>query len=139
MNNNSLKVVEVVAAVILFDNKFLCCQRGIHKFDYISYKYEFPGGKIEKNETPSQALIREIQEELNLNISVTSLIKKINYTYPDFILSMDCYLCVSENMDIKLNDHINYKLLKLHELNSLEWVPADIELVNYLVDNQIGQ
>ena len=136
--NELTKSIEVVAAIIIYHGKFLCCQRGEHKFSYISNKFEFPGGKIEKGEIAQDALIREIKEELNLDITVNRHVLKINHNYPDFNLIMDCYLCSINDFQIKLNDHIAYKLVDLNALKSLEWIPADIELVDYLIENNIG-
>ena len=131
--------IEVVAAIIIYQNKFLCCQKGDHKYSYISNKFEFPGGKIEKDEIAEDALKREIKEELNLEIIVNKHILKINHRYPDFNLIMDCFLCSVKDFKIQLNDHIAYKLVDLNDLKSIEWVHADIELVDYLIENNIAE
>tara|TARA_B100001057_G_C22259215_1_gene722542 strand:- start:37 stop:462 length:426 start_codon:yes stop_codon:yes gene_type:complete len=133
-----IKSIEVVAAIIIYQGKFLCCQRGDHKFSYIANRFEFPGGKIEQGEIAEDALKREIKEELNLEIMVNKHVLKINHQYPDFNLIMDCFLCSVSDFQIKLNDHISYKLVDLNKLKALEWVPADIELVDYLIENNIG-
>ena len=133
-----IKSIEVVAAIIIYKDKFLCCQRGEHKFSYIANKFEFPGGKIELGENAEDALIREIKEELNLDIIINNYLIRINHKYPDFVLNMDCYLCAVKNFQIQLKEHISYKLVDLHNLEFLEWVPADIKLVNYLLENNIG-
>ena len=127
-------MIEVVAAIIKVNNKFLCCQRNKNKYEYISKKYEFPGGKIEKNETKEEALKREIREELGLKIYIEKLVKTIEYSYPDFEIRMHCFLCSVDNFDIKLNDHISYRLMESDELHLLDWVPADLELINLLED-----
>ena len=127
-------MIEVVAAIIKVNNKFLCCQRNKNKYEYISKKYEFPGGKIEKNETKEEALKREIREELGLKIYIEKLVKTIEYSYPDFDIRMHCFLCSVDNFDIKLNDHISYRLMESDELHLLDWVPADLELINLLED-----
>ena len=127
-------MIEVVAAIIKVNNKFLCCQRNKNKYEYISKKYEFPGGKIEKNETKEEALKREIREELGLKIYIEKLVKIIEYSYPDFDIRMHCFLCSVDNFDIKLNDHISYRLMESDELHLLDWVPADLELINLLED-----
>ena len=88
--NDLTKSIEVVAAIIIYQGKFLCCQRGDHKFSYISNRFEFPGGKIEQGETAEDALRREIKEELNLELMVHKHVLKINHQYPDFNLIMDC-------------------------------------------------
>ena len=127
-------MIEVVAAIIKVNNKFLCCQRNKNKYEYISKKYEFPGGKIEKDETKEEALKREIREELGLKIYIEKLVKTIEYSYPDFDIRMHCFLCSVDNFDIKLNDHISYRLMESDELHLLDWVPADLELINLLED-----
>ena len=127
-------MIEVVAAIIKVNNKFLCCQRNKNKYEYISKKYEFPGGKIEKNESKEEALKREIREELGLKIYIEKLVKTIEYSYPDFDIRMHCFLCSVDNFDIKLNDHISYRLMESDELHLLDWVPADLELINLLED-----
>ena len=125
-------MIEVVAAIIKIENKFLCCQRDFNKFNYLSKKFEFPGGKVEEGETNEEALIREIKEELDLEISINRFFETINYSYPDFDIKMNCFLCSLKKFNIKLNDHISYKLLDLESLNSLDWVPADLELIRLL-------
>ena len=127
-------MIEVVAAIIKVNNKFLCCQRNKNKYEYISKKYEFPGGKIEKNETKEDALKREIREELGLKIYIEKLAKTIEYSYPDFDIRMHCFLCSVDKFDIKLNDHISYRLMESDELHLLDWVPADLELIKLLED-----
>lgn len=127
-------MIEVVAAIIKIENKFLCCQRDLNKYKYLSKKFEFPGGKVEEGETNEEALIREIKEELDLEISINRFFETINYSYPDFDIKMNCFLCSLKKFNIKLNDHISYKLLDLESLNSLDWVPADLELIGLLKD-----
>ena len=126
------KHIEVVAAIIIANDKFLCVQRGPNKFEYIAYKYEFPGGKVEDYETEKEALIREIQEELSLTIEVGEKFIIVDHDYPDFSISMHTYHCVSETRDIILNEHIDYKWLAISDLKVLEWAAADIPIVNKL-------
>ena len=130
-------MIEVVAAIIKVNDKFLCCQRSQNKYNYLSRKFEFPGGKVEDNETNEQALIREIKEELSLSISIESFFSTINYSYPDFRIKMHCYLCSVDKFDIKLNEHISYKLIQKNKLKSLDWIPADLELIR-LLENKNG-
>ena len=127
-------MIEVVAAIIKVENKFLCCQRDENKYKYISKKFEFPGGKVEKNETNEEALIREIKEELNLEIYINRFFATIDYSYPDFDIKMHCFLCSLREFNIKLNDHISFELLDLESIQSLDWVPADLELIRLLKD-----
>ncbi len=130
-----MKHIEVVAAVILNKNQYLCVQRNSSKYDYISYKYEFPGGKIEENETNEEALLREIKEELNLEIQIEKHIITIKHKYPDFKISMNTYLCNSKTREITLNEHVNQKWLAKEDLPNLDWAEADLPIVNYLLNN----
>ena len=130
-----MKHIEVVAAVIEHKNQYLCVQRNANKYDYISYKYEFPGGKVEINETNEEALIREIQEELNLEIQIQKHIITVEHTYPDFKISMHTYLCNSHNRILTLNEHIDHKWLEKAQLSSLDWAGADVPIVDYLLKN----
>ena len=130
-------MIEVVAAIIKVNDKFLCCQRSQNKYNYLSRKFEFPGGKVEDNETNEEALIREIKEELSLSISIESFFSTINYSYPDLNIKMHCYLCSVDKFDIKLNEHISYKLIQKNKLKSLDWIPADLELIR-LLENKNG-
>lgn len=130
-----MKHIEVVAAVILNNNQYLCVQRNSSKYDYISYKYEFPGGKVEENETNEEALLREIKEELNLEIQIEKHIITVDHTYPDFKISMHTYLCDSNNREITLNEHVNQKWLDKEDLPNLDWAEADVPIVNYLINN----
>ena len=130
-----MKHIEVVAAVIEHENQYLCVQRNANKYDYISYKYEFPGGKVEINETNEEALIREIQEELNLEIQIQKHIITVEHTYPDFKISMHTYLCNSHNRILTLNEHIDHKWLEKSDLPSLDWAAADVPIVDYLLKN----
>ncbi len=125
-------MIEVVAAIIKINTKFLCCQRGKNQYGYLSEKFEFPGGKVENNETLEEALLREIKEELGLKIFIDKFLKTINYSYPDFDIRMHCYICSLDKFEIKLNDHISYKIVEAGKLSSLDWVPADKELITLL-------
>ena len=129
-----MKKIEVVAAIINHKNKILCVQRKINKYDYISKKYEFPGGKIEFNETHIQAIKREIMEELNMDVLVNDHFMTIDHNYPDFNLIMHTYNCSCESVKLTLNEHINYKWLYINEINSLDWVEADIKIINKLTN-----
>jgi 8-oxo-dGTP diphosphatase len=130
-----MKHIEVVAAVIEHENQYLCVQRNANKYDYISYKYEFPGGKVEINETNEEALIREIQEELNLEIQIQKHIITVEHTYPDFKISMHTYLCSTQNRSLTLNEHVDHKWLEKVDLSSLDWAAADVPIVDYLLKN----
>lgn len=124
-----MKTIKVVAAVIRKDNLIFATQRGYGEF---KDKWEFPGGKIEENETKEEALAREIKEELNASISIDSFIKQIEYDYPSFHLVMDVYFCHLNNPHIELIEAENAKWLKIEEIYDLDWLPADFELLQYI-------
>lgn len=129
-----MKHYNVSAAIIFVDNKILCVQRGPSKYDYISFKYEFPGGKIEEGESPEVALIREIEEELNLSINNLSFFQTINHTYQDFSITMHAFTCKVKDISIiELREHLEYKLLKKNDLSNLDWAAADIPFVDKLI------
>ena len=124
-----MKHLEVVGAVIQYDGKILCMQRGAGKYDYVSYKYEFPGGKVEAGESPRQALIREIREELATDITVGEQIGTIEYDYPAFHLSMDCFWCEVVRGDLVLKEAEDARWLTREELASVHWLPADLTII----------
>ena len=131
----SKKKVEVVAAVIFYSNLILCVQRAANKYHYISEKFEFPGGKLEEGETKEEALRRELFEELNLSVNIKSFFVSVVHDYPDFELTMHSFLCEVDHQVIKLNEHIDYKWLRVDELQSLDWAAADVPIVNKLIFN----
>ncbi len=130
-----MKKVEVVAAIIYFEDKILCVQRPKNKLSYISEKFEFPGGKIEKGETKINALRRELIEELNLESDIRHLYKTVIHEYPDFELTMHAYLCEVKSQDITLNEHIAHEWLRAYDLQKLDWAAADLPIVNKLIEN----
>ncbi len=121
-----LKYVRVVAAVIRDKDKIFATARGYGEF---KGWWEFPGGKIEKGETPEQALVREIKEELTATIKVEDLIHTIEYDYPTFHLSMDCFFSKLEEGELILKEAESAKWLTRDELDSVNWLPADKELI----------
>lgn len=121
-----MKTIHVVAAVIKKEDKIFATQRGYGEF---KDGWEFPGGKIEDGESPEQALVREINEELNTEIKVGQLIDTVEYDYPNFHLSMDCFWCEIVQGGLELKEHEAAKWLTKEELYSVEWLPADIELI----------
>ncbi len=131
-NIKLMKHLNVVAAVIIKDGKYLCMQRNASKYEYISYKYEFPGGKVEHGEDEVSALKREINEELEIEITILKKVVTVEHTYTDFSLSMHCYLCNTNSDNIILKEHINYKWLEKAELETLDWAAADIPVLEYL-------
>lgn len=122
-----MKTVRVVAAVIRDGDKIFATQRGYGDF---KGGWEFPGGKIEEGETPQEALVREIKEELETEIIVGELIDTIEYDYPTFHLSMDCFWAEIVSGDLVLKEHKAAKWLSKAELESVNWLPADITLIN---------
>ena len=121
-----MKVVRVVAAIIIEGDKVFATQRGYGEF---KGGWEFPGGKIESSETPQEALVREIREELETEIEVGELLHTVEYNYPEFHLSMDCFICKIKSGDLVLKEHEAAKWLTKDALDSVEWLPADLELV----------
>ncbi len=129
----------VSAAIIKVNDEILCFQRGPSKFDYISHKYEFPGGKIEVGESPEKALIREVKEELNLDISHLDFFQTVEHQYLDFKITMHAFKCIANNLEeIKLNEHLNFKQLTYSELSELDWAAADIPFVERLIFESNG-
>lgn len=129
-----MPMIEVVAAIIQRDDRFLCVQRGEHKYDYLSLKYEFPGGKVEENEDHIKALCREIFEELQVVISVHKKVSTVEYHYQDFSIRMAAYLCSIDSGIVSLTEHVNMVWLTLNELLDLDWAAADIPIVHDLID-----
>jgi 8-oxo-dGTP diphosphatase len=130
-----MKRIEVVAGVIFCQDQVLCVQRPKNILQYISEKYEFPGGKIEEGETKEEALHRELLEELNLTTKIISFYLTVVHQYPDFELAMHCFMCEVESKELKLHEHLDHKWLKVDELATLDWAAADIPIVNKLVSN----
>lgn len=127
-----MKEIKVVAAIIQKENKILATKRGYGEFINM---WEFPGGKIESGETKEQALVREIKEELNIEINVDKFAIDIEYQYPNFYLFMSCFMCSIKEGSIELLEHNDCKWITKEELNTLNWLPADIDAVNYLKEN----
>jgi 8-oxo-dGTP diphosphatase len=125
----------VSAAIILESKKILCVQRNKSKFDYISFKFEFPGGKLEEGENEKEALVREINEELNLEVEVLEKFLTVSHEYLDFSLTMHSYLCNANTEKLVLKEHVDAKWLFKGELNKLDWAEADLPIVTKLINS----
>ena len=121
-----MKTIEVVAAIIRKGDRVFATQRG-----YGEWKdwWEFPGGKMEAGETPKEALVREIKEELDADISIGRLLDTIEWDYPTFHLTMHCYMCSLLNDALHLNEHEAARWLRANDLSSVNWLPADNHLL----------
>ena len=124
-----MNTINVVAAIIIKDQKIFATQRGYGEF---KNGWEFPGGKFENGESPEHALEREIREELDAKIRVGELFETIEYDYPNFHLSMKCFLCSLISDQLTLREHEAAKWLTKENLSSVEWLPADITIIDKL-------
>ena len=124
------KHIEVVAAVIKKGDKYFCAQR--KDAGELARKWEFPGGKVEKNEKLEAALERELEEELNLKVRINGFITTVNHEYVGFNLTMHAFLCSTDITDIKLNEHLDSKWLTLDEMMHLDWAAADLPIIEKL-------
>lgn len=124
-----MKTINVAAAIIKKGNKIFATQRGYGEF---KGSWEFPGGKMEPGETPQQALCREIKEELETEISVDQFVTTVNYDYPSFNLTMHCFICSIKEGNLTLLEHSAAKWLDMEHIDSVDWLPADVEVVNQL-------
>ena len=121
-----MKTVKVVAAIIIHENNIFATQRGYGEF---KDGWEFPGGKIEPGETSQEALVREIKEELDIEIEVKDFLETVEYDYPTFHLSMDCFFCTIKSGELVLKEHEAAKWLTVETLDSVDWLPADQGLI----------
>ena len=124
-----MKIIEVVAAIIQHNNKIFVTRRGYGEFENM---WEFPGGKMEMGETREEALRREIKEELELDIEISKYLTTVEYDYPNFHLKMYCFICTISGGELQLNVHNDAKWTTLDELDNLNWVPADILVIEKL-------
>lgn len=121
-----MKTIRVVAAIIVEDGKVFATQRGYGEF---KDGWEFPGGKIEAGESPQEALRREILEELDTEVAVGELVDTVEWDYPAFHLSMDCFACSIVSGDLHLREHEAARWLTRGQLGDVDWLPADIRLI----------
>ena len=126
MTKDLNKIVKVVAAIIEKDNKILIAQR---KYGEFAGLWEFPGGKIEPNETNIHAIIREIEEEFDVEINVNHFLTTIEHQYDTFYLIMDCFICSIKSGELTLHDHTSYKWIEYSQEN-INWLPADVKVIN---------
>tara|TARA_B100000674_G_scaffold451889_1_gene423033 strand:+ start:177 stop:584 length:408 start_codon:yes stop_codon:yes gene_type:complete len=125
-------MIEVVAAVIEYGGNLLVFQRGPAKYDYISNKFEFPGGKIEDGEDQRAALSRELKEELFLDADIKKFITTVEHRYPDFSIRMHCFLVHLEKFEGRLTEHLSFANVSLSEAENLDWVEADRPVLSIL-------
>lgn len=127
--NTEKKTIRVVAAIIRDGDKIFATQRGHGEF---KGGWEFPGGKIETGETPEEALIREVREELDTEIAVGELVETVEYDYPTFHLSMECFWAEVVSGELVLKEHAAARWLTKEELGNVEWLPADVGVIERL-------
>ena len=125
-------MIEVVAAVIVFESRILAFQQGDSKYSSVANKFEFPGGKMRKDEPREDSLIRELREELDLDIKVGEWITTVEHEYPDFSIRMHCYLVHLESFTGILKEHISFFHGSLDEARNLDWIEADKPILDIL-------
>ena len=121
-----MKTIHVVAAIIKDGDQIFATQRGYGEF---KGGWEFPGGKLEENETPQEALRREIMEELDTEVCVQEFFDTVQYDYPNFHLTMDCFVCAVEKGNLVLKEHMDAKWLTKATIGTVDWLAADLDLV----------
>ena len=126
-----MKKIEVAAAIIVKDNKVFATQRGYGEF---KDGWEFPGGKLEPGESAREALVREIREELDVDIRVGRLLETVEYDYPKFHLTMHCFICELLSEEIVLKEHEDARWLKEEELDTVDWLPADVGVIGKIFE-----
>jgi len=131
--------LDVAAAIIIYENRILCMQRKESNYSYISKKFEFPGGKVEKNESFENALTRELKEEMDIDVKVTkdNYFASISHNYPDFSLTMQAYIIHVKSSKFVMKEHLSYKWLEKADLLTLDWVAADLPIVKKVVEEVI--
>ena len=128
---NMMKTIEVVAAIIIRNGEIFATKRGYGDFQGW---WEFPGGKIEDGESPQEALVREIREELDAEIEVKELLETVEWDYPNFHLTMHCFICSLVSESLHLNEHEAATWLTVDNLRSVKWLPADEILLDRLLE-----
>ena len=126
------KTTRVVAAIIRQDDTYLCMQRCRSRYDYISEHWEFPGGKVEAEESDHEAILREIKEEMDWDVYVGRKLGTVSHDYPDFRIELTAYLCKPGEGDFNLLEHLDCKWLRIGEMAGLKWTEADRKLLKLL-------
>ncbi len=119
----------VVAAVIKSNGKYLCMQRCRSRYEYISERWEFPGGKVEHGESDHETLVREIKEEMDWDVFAGRKLGEVEHEYPDFRVSLAAYLCKGGEGEFKMLEHLDFKWLSPAEMRNLRWTDADLKLI----------
>ena len=129
------KHLEVCGAILMKNGKVLAAQRNAGKYEYVSYKWEFPGGKLEDGENADEALNRELIEEMDVHISVEDMepFYVVEHEYPDFTMRMHCFICNMHDPSVNLKEHVDMKWCTMNDIMDLDWAPADIPVVEALV------
>ena len=132
-----MKELEVVAAIIEYEDKILCMQRNVSKYTYTSLKFEFPGGKVEQGETNPQALERELREEMDMYVHITDddYFMTIHHEYPDFSITMHSYLVKVNKPDFIRKEHINHVWALPKDIKTLDWAAADQPIVDKVMEH----
>jgi 8-oxo-dGTP diphosphatase len=129
-----MSIIQVLAAVIVKENKILCVQRGAHKFPYLTNKWEFPGGKMEDGESQEETIQREIREELSMEIKPLKHLMSNQHQYPDFSIELHTWFCQPLSESLELNEHQAFLWLETKELLTLDWAEADVAVIHFLMD-----
>ena len=128
-----MKTVKVVAGLIRFGEEVLCMQRKESKYNYISHKFEFPGGKIEEGETEQEALKRELREEMEMEVEIGNKFLSVVHEYPDFILDMQVFECKASSKDFVMKEHISFEWSLPKNIPLLDWAGADLPVVKKIL------
>ena len=128
-------MIEIVAAAIVFENRLIAFQRGASKYSYVANRFEFPGGKVRKDEPQEDSLIRELKEELDQDIKVGEWITTVGHSYKDFSIRMHCYLVHLESFTGLLKEHISYFHGSLENARQLDWIEANNSILDILETN----
>lgn len=130
-----MKKIEVVAGIIVFGGEILCMQRGLSQFEYLSYKFEFPGGKVEVGESLVQALKRELMEEMGIEVVLgdEDFFLTVHHLYPDFEIEMHSFVCRAKSKVFVMKEHAGHEWLKISELLTLDWAAADLPIVYKII------